>query len=131
MRIFLLAAFALGACQSPSSAPAQPAENAQQAQVPVYGYRIVATYPHDPRAFTQGLLWRDGHLYESTGQVGASTIRRVNLEDGRVLQSVDLPAGQFGDGIVDWGDQIINLCCQDGVGYRCDLRTLRRLSEWR
>lgn len=132
MRLLPLALLALCACQSPSSAPAQSAQNAQAAQqAPTWGVRVVATYPHDPRAFTQGLLWRDGHLYESTGQIGYSTIRQVNLEDGRVLQSVDIPRDQFGEGIVDWGDQIINISWQNGVGYRWDRRTLRRLGEWR
>lgn len=121
----------LAACGQTPSAPAQPAQNAQQAQTPVWGFRIAATYPHDRRAFTQGLIWRDGHLYESTGQIGYSTIRRVSLDDGRVLQSVDLPRDQFGEGIVDWGDQIINLSWQNGIGYRWDRRTLRRLGEWR
>ena len=121
----LLAACGQAATQTNQEAPAAVA------QAPVYGYRIVATYPHDQRAFTQGLIWRDGQLYESTGQVGYSTIRRVNLEDGRVLQSVSIPQGQFGEGIVDWGDQIINLSWQHGIGYRWDIRTLRRLSEWR
>ncbi len=119
----------LAACgQSPSVAT--QAENAALARTPTYGFRIAATYPHDRRAFTQGLIFIDGQLYESTGQVGQSTIRRVNLEDGRVLQSVSIPRGQFGEGIVDWGDQIINLSWQDGVGYRWDRRTLRRLSAW-
>jgi glutamine cyclotransferase len=126
---FLL--FLLAACGQAPSAPAQSAQNGQQAATPTWGFRIAATYPHDPRAFTQGLIWRDGHLYESTGQLGYSTIRQVRLEDGRVLQSVDLPQGQFGEGIVDWGDQIVNLSWQNGIGYRWDRRTLRRLGEWR
>jgi glutamine cyclotransferase len=131
MRLLPLFLLALCACQSSSSAPAQPAQTGQQAAAPVWGFRIAATYPHDPRAFTQGLIWRDGHLYESTGQIGYSTVRRVKLEDGRVLQSVDLPQGQFGEGIVDWGDQLINFSWQNGIGYRWERRTLRRLGEWR
>ena len=102
--------------------PAEPA---------VYTYRVVATYPHDPDAYTQGLFYLDGHLYESTGQVGRSTIRRVRIADGRVLQSVAIPPGRFGEGIVDWGRQIISITWQGGVGYRWDRATLRRLGEWR
>ena len=117
---------ALAACGQAS----QPAPPAPAVQTPTYGYRIAATYPHDRRAFTQGLIFLDGWLYESTGQIGQSTIRQVNLEDGRVLQSVSIPRGQFGEGIVDWGDQIINISWQDGVGYRWDRRTLQRLSSW-
>ena len=97
--------------------------------IPTYGYRVVAAYPHDPASFTQGLFWLDGHLYESTGHVGRSTIRRVNLEDGRVLQSVSIP-NVFGEGIVNWGDQIVSITWQDGVGYRWDRRTLRQLGSF-
>lgn len=122
----LLAVIALAACGQTS----QPAAPAAVARTPTYGYTVAATYPHDRRAFTQGLIFLDGQLYESTGQIGASTIRRVNLEDGRVLQSAPLPSGQFGEGIVDWGDQIINLSWQDGVGYRWNRRTLRREGQW-
>ena len=137
MRTFprlLLATAALAACgQAPASAPVANAAAAQPTpgQVPVWGFRIVATYPHDPRAFTQGLLYLDGALYESTGQIGRSTIRRVRLEDGTVQQSVNIPEGLFGEGLVNWGDQLINITWQDGVGYRWDRRTLRRLGAWR
>jgi len=98
---------------------------------PIYDYRVVQTYPHDPDAYTQGLFYRDGHLYESTGQIGRSTIRKVNIADGRVLQSVAIPPGRFGEGIVDWGRQIISITWQGGVGYRWDRASLRRLGEWR
>jgi glutaminyl-peptide cyclotransferase len=131
--LLLSAAFALGACGPASSQgpdAAQPAAAAAQAPPAVYNYRIVATYPHDPRAFTQGLVFLDGQLYESTGQHGQSTIRRVSIADGRVLQSVALPPALFGEGIVDWGDQIISITWQGGTGYRWDRATLRRLGEW-
>jgi len=137
MRIALSFFLALAACgQAPTAAPAaqtqpQPQAQAQPQRPPIQGYRVVATYPHDPQAFTQGLFWLDGHLYESTGQIGASTVRRVNLGDGRVLQSVDIPAGQFGEGIVNWGDEIISLTWQGGTGYRWDRASLRQTGEWR
>lgn len=128
--LLLSASLALGACGA-QPAPAQnAAPAAAQPAPPVYNYRIVATYPHDPRAFTQGLVFLGGQLYESTGQHGRSTIRRVALADGRVLQSVALPAAQFGEGIVDWGDQIISITWQGGTGYRWDRATLRQLSQW-
>lgn len=135
MRIALPLLFVLAACgQAPVNAPpaeAQTAPPPQEMPAPTQGYRIVNTYPHDPRAFTQGLLWADGHLYESTGQVGESTIRRVDLETGRVLQSVDIPPGMFGEGLVNWGDQLINITWQNQIGHRWDRRTLRRLGSWR
>jgi glutamine cyclotransferase len=121
-------AFAAPACaQTPPTPPAAPAADAPT----TYAYRVVATYPHDPHAFTQGLFFLGGQLYESTGQVGQSTIRRVNIADGRVLQSVPIPAGQFGEGIVNWRDQILSLTWQGGTGYRWDRASLRRLGDWR
>ena len=116
--------------QQPAPAPNDSAQTAAPAPVN-YSYRIVATYPHDQRAFTQGLFYLNGRLYESTGQVGESTIRQVRFEDGQVLQSVPIPAHQFGEGIVNWNDQIISITWQGGTGYRWDLRTLRQLGEWR
>lgn len=122
MRNFTLLLFALlAAC-----AHAQP-----PAAAPVQGYTIAATYPHDRQAFTQGLIWRDGHLYESTGHVGRSTIRKVRLEDGKPLQNVAIPPTLFGEGITDWGNEIISITWQDGIGYRWDLATLRPRAEWR
>ena len=105
----LLSAFLLCSCGPASTQPPVAAEAPAAAAPTVYDDRIVATYPHDPGAFTQGLVYLDGHLYESTGQIGQSTIRRVNIADGRVLQSVPIPPGQFGEGIVNWGDQIVSI----------------------
>jgi glutamine cyclotransferase len=123
-------AFATPACGAQQAAVQNAAPAAAEPAPATYNYRIVATYPHDPRAFTQGLVFLGGQLYESTGQIGQSTIRRVNIADGRVLQSVAIPPGQFGEGIVDWGDQIISITWQGGTGYRWDRATLRRLGEW-
>jgi len=120
----LLAAL-LAAIAQPAPAPSAPAAPV------VYTARIVATYPHDPDAFTQGLFWLDGRLYESTGLIGRSTIRQVNLDDGRVLRSVAIPPDQFGEGIVNWGPQIISITWQNGIGYRWDRTTFRRLGQWR
>ena len=79
------------------------------AQTPVESYRIIHVYPHDPEAFTQGLLYFDGHLYESTGRNGQSSLRMVDLTTGRVLQKYDLPAEYFGEGLTDWGNDLIQL----------------------
>lgn len=117
-----LAALA-AACAQAAPAPTEPAS------APTYGYRIAATYEHDPNAFTQGLFWSDGHLYESTGQIGRSTIRKVEL-DGRVVQSVPIRPGLFGEGIVDWGRQIISITWQDGVGFRWDKASLKEVGSF-
>jgi glutamine cyclotransferase len=120
---FLAALLGLSQAPAPARAPA--------ADAPVtYGYRVVNTYPHDPSAFTEGLFFLNGELFESTGLVGRSTIRRVRLRDGAILQSVSVPAGKFGEGIVNWGSQIISLTWQGGVGYRWDRARLRRLGEF-
>jgi glutamine cyclotransferase len=100
------------------------------AQPPAYGYKIVRTYPHDPGAFTQGLFILDGHLYESTGQIGQSTIRKVRIQDGRVLKSVNIPAGLFGEGIVNWGRQIDSVTWQGGAGFRWDRDSLKMIGRF-
>jgi glutamine cyclotransferase len=118
----------LAACTeapAPSQAPA-----AAEAPAPVQAVRVVRAYPHDPEAFTQGLIWLDGKLYESTGLVGRSTIREVDLETGRVLRRTDIPAGLFGEGITNWGDEILSITWQDNVGFRWDRRTFRQTGSW-
>jgi glutamine cyclotransferase len=119
--------------QQPSPAAAKSGNDSTQPAEPapaIYNYRIVHTYPHDRNAFTQGLFYLDGKFYESTGQIGQSTIRHVNIEDGRVLQSVPIPPGLFGEGIVNFGNEIVSITWQGGNGYRWDLATLRRTGEW-
>jgi glutamine cyclotransferase len=76
------------------------------------------------------LFFRDGALYESTGGEGQSTIRKVDLASGKVLGSVKLPPGPFGEGIVDWKDQIYSVTWHDGVGFRWSLRGFRRLGSF-
>lgn len=83
-------------------------------------WHVVNSYPHDPAAFTEGLLFLDGTLYESTGQYGASEIRQVRLEDGKVLRAISLPDVYFGEGIVNWGDALISLTWQNHIGFRWD-----------
>ncbi|WP_262694409.1 glutaminyl-peptide cyclotransferase [Kordiimonas aquimaris] len=93
--------------------------------IPVYGYTVVNTYPHDPNAFTQGLFFRDDTLYESTGQRGQSTIRKVALETGEVLQRQNFPAGVFGEGIIDWEDKLIGLSWKRQTGYVWNIDSFR------
>lgn len=87
----------------------------QQATVPIYGYRVVAEYPHDRRAFTEGLSYVDGVLYESTGLEERSSLRRVNLESGEVLQEVALDPTYFGEGNAVIDDRIFVLTWKNGV----------------
>jgi glutaminyl-peptide cyclotransferase len=92
-----------------------------QAAVPVYGYRVVHVYPHDTSAYTEGLFYKDGYLYESTGEAGESTVRKVELATGKVVQRHDVPAQYFGEGIVDWHDHLIQLTWKDQLGFVYDL----------
>ena len=129
MRIASIALL-LAACQA-APAPQSTTASTLGAEPATFGYTVAATYPHDRRAFTQGLFFLDGHLFESTGQIGQSTIRRVNVEDGRVLQSVPIPPGMFGEGIVNGGNQIVSITWQDGIGFRWDKESLRQTGTWR
>lgn len=100
---------------------------AQRAQsAPVSGYQVVRTYPHDRRAFTQGLAFMDGVLYEGTGMKGESAIRKVKLETGEVLQVRKLEDHYFGEGITLVGDSIVQLTWQAEVGFVYDRKTLER-----
>lgn len=129
MRSAIAFLLSLAACAQPAPSQ-QQAQPRAEAEPPVQSYRIVRAYPHDPGAFTQGLVWLDGRLWESTGLVGASTIREVDLDTGRVLRSVDIPPGLFGEGLVNWGDELRSVTWQDGVGFRWDRRTFRQTGRW-
>ena len=86
-------------------------------ELPVYGYKIVNIYPHDPDAFTQGLIFEDGFLYEGTGLYGRSELRKVEIKTGRVLKSHRLPERYFGEGITNWKDKIIQLTWKGKEGF--------------
>jgi glutamine cyclotransferase len=92
----------------------------RQTRTPVQGYRVVRSFPHDPASFTQGLIFRDGVLYEGTGLKGQSAIRKVRLETGEVLQQRALEARYFGEGIAEWNDTIVQLTWETGIGFVYD-----------
>jgi glutamine cyclotransferase len=100
------------------------------AAVPEYSAVIVKTYPHDPKAFTEGLLYKDGFLYESTGRNGESSIRKVALETGAVLQQHDVDQQYFGEGIVDWNDRLIGLTWKSEIGFVYDLASFNQVSDF-
>ncbi len=104
--------------------------SAPQQLPPFLQYKIIARYPHDRAAFTEGLLFRDGFLFESTGQEGQSDIRRVRLRDGKVLQSVKLAPNLFGEGIVDWQDQLISVTWRTGFGFRWKRESLKPFARF-
>ena len=107
-----------------------PAAPAWAGAPPWYGYTVVKAYPHDPGAFTQGLLWREGFLYESTGLHGRSSVRKVTLDTGVPEQERLIDSRYFGEGMVDWKDRLITLTWQDQQGFIFDRTTFERIGEF-
>lgn len=92
---------------------------------PTERVETVRSWPHDTSAFTQGLAYGNGVLYESTGRYGQSSVRRVEPETGRVLQETDLPAELFGEGLALLGDRLFQITWKEGTGFVYDRNTLR------
>ena len=105
--------------------------SAPAAGLPRYTYEIVNTYPHDPEAFTQGLFYDGGFLYESTGLHGRSSLRKVELTTGKVLRQRDLDREYFGEGMALAGDRIFQLTYRGRVGFRYDRDSFELLSTFR
>ncbi|UMB55132.1 glutaminyl-peptide cyclotransferase [Lutibacter sp. A64] len=97
----------------------------------IYTYKIINTYPHDKNAFTQGLEYYNGFLYEGTGRKGQSYIRKVELETGKSLQQKDLDAKYFGEGITIFNNKIHQLTWQGGIGIVYDLETFEKEKEFK
>jgi glutamine cyclotransferase len=96
-----------------------------RAAIPVYGFKVVHAYQHDISAYTEGLFYKDGFLYESTGQVGESTVRKVELKSGETVQRYNVPSQYFGEGIIDWKDRLVQLTWQTQIGFVYDLATFK------
>jgi glutaminyl-peptide cyclotransferase len=94
-----------------------------QTRIPEYTYTVVHTYPHDGSAFTEGLFYRDGLLYEGTGLPGRSAVRKVRLETGQVVQQHKIPEQYFGEGIVSWKNRLFELTYTTQVGFIYNLKT--------
>lgn len=112
-----------------------PAGAGQNAAPDIVSYKVVHVYPHDPNAYTQGLFYLDGHLYEGTGREGFSSIRMENVETGHVLKRYDLASQYFGEGITDWKNNLYELTWKSGLCFVYDrasfhpLRTLHYEGE--
>ncbi len=115
---------------APAQTPAPTAIPQTADTVPIYTYQIVDTYPHDPNAFTQGLIYADGVLFEGTGRNGQSSLREVDLETGQVQRQVELPEQFFGEGITLFGDRIYQLTWQSQQGFVYDAETFRQLDTF-
>jgi glutaminyl-peptide cyclotransferase len=116
---FLLAAS--GARPAPTPAVGPPA---------ALDTRVLTTYPHDPQAYTQGLLLHDGKLYESAGRYGVSSLREVERSTGRVLRSVPIASNYFAEGLALVGERLIQLTWQEHVAFEYDRATFSRLGQF-
>ena len=110
----------IAARRAPRFSPWQPTSGSN---LPMYGYTVEHVYPHDPDAFTQGLQFLDGVFFEGTGLNGRSSIRRVALDTGKVLQKRDVPEQYFGEGITVWKQELFELTWQSGVAFVYDKTT--------
>lgn len=98
--------------------------------LPIWTYEIVNTYPHDTSAYTQGLVWHDGFLYESAGQYGRSSLRKVELETGKVLKRTEVPAEYFAEGLALLKGRLFQLTWQEHKGFVYDLNTFNKTGEF-
>ena len=140
-RFFLAALLLVGGCtprQTLSAAPTatagvaaqMPATPIQQSSVKSLDWSIVKAFPHDPAAFTQGLLWHDGALYESTGLEGQSKLRRVDLQSGQVEKNLNLPPQLFAEGLALANNRLYQLTWQTKTGFVYDAKTFKPLAKF-
>ncbi|HEY7187072.1 MAG TPA: glutaminyl-peptide cyclotransferase [Vicinamibacterales bacterium] len=105
-------------------------QNDDSGRTPVLAYEVVKTYPHDPKAFTQGLVFRNGFLYESTGLKGQSSLRKVRLETGEVTDLRAVDKQFFAEGLTDWGGKLLQLTWETNIGFVYDLASFAPLSTF-
>jgi glutamine cyclotransferase len=134
MRLLLMVGLALFClqCQPNSNTSSTNKAPTPQASgpVPKYGYQIVNIWPHDSNAFTQGLILMDGKLLESTGQEGFSSLRRVDLESGRILKKIDVPVPYFAEGLAALNGKLYQLTWQHNIGFIYDAQTFDHLGDF-
>ncbi len=134
LRLILVLALALSCFQcQPSgsnSSSANKTTPTPNGPAPKYGYQIVNIWPHDSNAFTQGLILMDGKLLESTGNEGFSSLRRVELESGKVLKKVDVPEPYFAEGITVLNGKVYQLTWQHQLGFIYDAQTFDRVGQF-
>jgi glutamine cyclotransferase len=118
-------------CVEQQETPASPPSPSMLNSTPVYGYEIVNVYPHDPAAYTEGLVFADGVLYEGTGLHGSSSLRQVELATGSVLKEYQLPAQYFGEGITLWNDALIQITYQSHLGFVYEKESFALRREFR
>ncbi len=136
--LFVFVVTVLAGCSGAANVPKPNVSNsstntakAPSSPVPVYGYEVVKAYPHDPKAFTQGLFYHNGFLYESTGEEGRSSLRKVEIETGKVLQKFDLPREDFGEGSALLNGQIFMITWRQGLGRVFDVNDFKLIREFK
>jgi len=119
-------------CLAPADDGTKPAALQPQppAEIPTYSYRVARAFPHDPDAFTQGLLYDDGFLYESTGQYGQSSLRKVALETGAIVQLHSLDDRFFAEGLALFGNRLLQLTWRANKGFAYRLDSFEPLAEF-
>jgi glutaminyl-peptide cyclotransferase len=126
--IFLSMFFMKGCTESkPPSIPPTPTGDASKPAT--FTYELVNSYPHDSKAFTQGLLFYNGYFYESTGEEGQSSVRQVELTTGKVLKITPLAADLFGEGLTILNGKIYQITWEDNKAFVYDLNTLQKVNE--
>ncbi|MEP6743581.1 MAG: glutaminyl-peptide cyclotransferase [bacterium] len=128
--LILVWSFSSFACQTGTHVDRKAVRTSGDPRVLVYGYEVMHVFPHDPNAFTQGLVFHDGKLLESTGQVGHSSLRRVELETGKVLQNASVDSPYFAEGITLLKGKIYQLTWQNHLGFIYDARTLQKIGTF-
>lgn len=129
----LLAGFAVLACQCNMGEPKQTVSQTPENDLfmpKILSYTIKATYPHDPKAFTQGLIWHNGQLVEGTGMEGESNLRKVTLENGKVTAQVNNTPEIFGEGVTYLNGKFYQITWQNNKGFVYDAKTLNKLQEF-
>lgn len=129
---FIATAGAFGACgkEAPAADSTADADTTTIARTPSWGYEVVATHPHDTSSFTEGLFFHDGRLFESTGEVGTSYIREVELTTGRAIRQRDLAPPYFGEGTIVFGDKLYQLTWTSGKAFVYDWKTFKPTGEF-
>ena len=117
---------------NPSESPAhtRPLEHTTEEDVTVYTYTVIQSYPHDLEAYTQGLVFENDELFEGTGLHGRSSLRRVDLESGNILQSHELPVHLFGEGVTINGNKLIQLTWKSNVGFVYNKDSLELIQQF-
>jgi len=136
LRLALLVALLLPIAVSAQRAMPSPnwlstlIEETAPEQVPIWGYKVIDEYPHDPLAFTQGLVLQDDVIYEGTGRQGHSSLRVSDLDTGEVIQAVDLDDRYFGEGIVQFDGRIYQLTWKSGVAFVYDQNSFQQVDQF-